>query len=193
MPDFIELYVNAISKESCDEIIEWFEEREDLHTPGHVIDYYDDKGVEISKVDTVVKDSTDIGAKLTSDYLSTQIIFEPLSNALFDYVEKYPFLKELPEFGLDYIYNVQRYYPNQGFFLEHAENSAKGDCRVLAWTLYLNDITDGGETLYTLYNKKIKPQAGTLVIFPAHWTHAHKGVTSPTETKYIATGWFSFL
>ena len=64
---------------------------------------------------------------------------------------------------------------------------------VLAWTLYLNDVEDGGETYYTYYDLKVKSKEGRLVIFPAYWTHAHKGIVSKTETKYIATGWFSFL
>ena len=25
------------------------------------------------------------------------------------------------------------------------------------------------------------------------WTHLHRGITSPTETKYIITGWFSWV
>ena len=34
---------------------------------------------------------------------------------------------------------------------------------------------------------------GRCVIWPAFWTHMHKGVVSKTETKYIATGWISYI
>ena len=33
---------------------------------------------------------------------------------------------------------------------------------------------------------------GRLVIWPAYWTHFHRGIISETETKYIATGWYTF-
>ena len=102
-------------------------------------------------------------------------------------------LNDISQFGNDMVYNIQRYYPNQGFFKEHCEQFCKTYSRVLAWTLYLNDVEDGGETYYTYYDLKVKAREGRLVIFPAYWTHAHKGIVSKTETKYIATGWFSFL
>ena len=31
------------------------------------------------------------------------------------------------------------------------------------------------------------------VIWPVDWTYTHRGIVSPTETKYIATGWFNYL
>ena len=31
------------------------------------------------------------------------------------------------------------------------------------------------------------------LIWPCDWTHVHRGVTSPTQTKYIATGWYTYL
>ena len=56
---------------------------------------------------------------------------------------------------------------------------------------YLNSVDDGG-TLFPLYDIGIKAVEGRLVIWPAYWTHAHRGQISQTKTKYIATGWFSF-
>ena len=89
-------------------------------------------------------------------------------------------------------YNLQRYNPGQGYHLLHCENSGNGSNRVLAWTLYLNTVTDGGGTYYPEYDKTIDAVEGRLCIFPAFWTHAHKGIVSNTETKYIATGWYVY-
>ena len=58
---------------------------------------------------------------------------------------------------------------------------------------YLNDVVDGGETEWYYQNIKIKPVKGLTVIWPTDWTYTHRGLTSPTQTKYIATGWFNFL
>jgi hypothetical protein len=58
---------------------------------------------------------------------------------------------------------------------------------------YLNDVNDDGETEFYYQNLKIKPQKGKTVIWPADWTHTHRGITSPTQEKYIITGWFNFI
>ena len=45
----------------------------------------------------------------------------------------------------------------------------------------------------SLSGKIVKPEIGRTVIWPAGWTHPHKGVTPNKGLKYIATGWFYFL
>jgi len=32
-----------------------------------------------------------------------------------------------------------------------------------------------------------------LVIWPAYWTHLHKGQISQSQTKYITTGWYNLI
>ena len=41
-------------------------------------------------------------------------------------------------------------------------------------------------------NKTFECKKGATLIWPAQWTHTHKGVISNEETKYIATGWYSY-
>ena len=61
----------------------------------------------------------------------------------------------------------------------------------MAWMIYLNTVTDEGGTYFDSYDKTLEAKEGRLVIWPAFFTHTHKGVVSKTQTKYIATGWFS--
>ena len=56
---------------------------------------------------------------------------------------------------------------------------------------YLNDIDNGGETEFLHYGKKFKPKTGKTIIWPAEWTHAHKGLPVEQE-KFIITGWMGF-
>lgn len=56
--------------------------------------------------------------------------------------------------------------------------------------LYLNNVPDGG-TEFKYQNIILKAKKGDLVIWPAEFTHLHKGVISKTKEKYIATGWFN--
>ena len=65
--------------------------------------------------------------------------------------------------------------------------------RVLAWMFYLNDVTDKGGTRFPQQNITLKARAGDLYIWPSYFTHSHHGVASPTQVKYIATGWIDFF
>ena len=58
--------------------------------------------------------------------------------------------------------------------------------------VYLNTVNDGGGTAFDNYGFETKAEEGSLLIWPAFWTHFHHGIVSPTETKYIATGWYSY-
>ena len=62
--------------------------------------------------------------------------------------------------------------------------------RVVAWITYLNTVKEGGGTHFLYQDYTVQPIKGKTVLFPAGYTHRHKGVTAPKETKYIVTGWF---
>ena len=64
--------------------------------------------------------------------------------------------------------------------------------RLLAYTIYLNDVEEGGETEFLYYPKRIKAKKGTLCLFPCGFTHTHRGNPPISNIKYIATGWIEF-
>ena len=57
---------------------------------------------------------------------------------------------------------------------------------------YLNDVEDGGSTYFNHYDLDIKPTKGLTLIWPAEWTHSHKGNILNSGVKYIITGWLIF-
>jgi hypothetical protein len=57
---------------------------------------------------------------------------------------------------------------------------------------YLNTVVDGGGTRFPSYDLTVNAEEGKLLIWPAYFTHIHHGVVSKTQTKYIATGWFTY-
>lgn len=66
--------------------------------------------------------------------------------------------------------------------------------RCIVWMIYLNDIPDGeGETEFLWQKLRLQPKAGRLVIWPAFFTHIHRGNPVYTHPKYIATGWGNYL
>ena len=65
--------------------------------------------------------------------------------------------------------------------------------RQLVYMLYLNTVTDKGGTRFP-YQKITTPAIkGNLILWPAEFTHPHQGIISPTQEKYIATGWFDIV
>ena len=95
-------------------------------------------------------------------------------------------------FDIDPEYKVQRYHPTEAYYLLHCENTYPFSSRVLAWMVYLNDVTDGGYTEFPNQGKRFQPRAGDLLIWPAFFTHPHRGIASKTQTKYIVTGWCDY-
>ena len=92
-------------------------------------------------------------------------------------------------------FNIQKYEPGYAYNPIHIEGGGPEKNklqRILAFTTYLNDIEVDGETEFIHQEIKVQPKKGLTVIWPAGWTHPHRGIPAPNETKYIVTGWFSF-
>ena len=75
----------------------------------------------------------------------------------------------------------------------HCERSDIATCkRVLVFMTYLNDLPDGG-TMFKNQDLTIPAKKGLTLIWPAEWTHTHKGQISNTKEKYIVTGWYHLI
>lgn len=65
--------------------------------------------------------------------------------------------------------------------------------RILTWSIYLNDVEEGGETEFLHQSKRIKAKKGKILIFPACFTHTHRGNPPLSSDKYILTGWWDIV
>jgi hypothetical protein len=60
---------------------------------------------------------------------------------------------------------------------------------VLTYIFYLNDINDGGEIIFENIEKKLKPNIGTLVLFPENINHINYNCNPPQKNiQYIISG-----
>ena len=116
------------------------------------------------------------------------------SECLHDYLSTFSDADKVEPFAIVEGINVQQYEPGGGFFARHFERSSKYDAfRHLVFMIFLNTVTDGGGTFFPNQNVTVEAVAGRVVIWPSDWTHAHQGVISPTQEKFIMTGWYSYL
>lgn len=182
MTDFI--YTEYLKNESlCDDIIDFF----NLSTTPKF------EGTSGWKVDKSKKDSMDTfldpNKNLYMRYMKElQIIIDSYEN-------KFQYLKISSPYKVIEPTLIQHYKPGQGYKIFHEERSNINSptvSRVLVFMTYLNNVTDKGETEFLHQKIKIKPKKGLTVIWPADWTHAHRGIVSETQNKYIVTGWFNY-
>ena len=178
-----------ISPTICNDLIKYFENSPNKK-PGAVFMLGGKQGQ-----DKTSKISTDLSIP---PYPDNPLIFNycrELKKVTDLYFKKFPMCKYFDgNIGLMEKWNIQRYRPNEGYFAYHHERpSTKVLLRYLVFTTYLNDIKQGGETEFFHQKLKIKPEQGATFIFPPDWTYVHRGIVSSTETKYISTGWFSFM
>lgn len=87
---------------------------------------------------------------------------------------------------------IQKTNPGQGYHMWHFEQGRSNhSTRIVTYMCYLNTITEAGETEYLYQKLRIPPQENTMVLWPAAYTHTHRGnVVHGTTPKYIITGWF---
>jgi len=54
---------------------------------------------------------------------------------------------------------------------------------------YLNEGFEGGETYFDRQDIKVKPQQGSVLVFPSYWTHPHQSLPIRNGVKYAFTTW----
>jgi len=81
------------------------------------------------------------------------------------------------------------YKKNEGFYVPHVD-SGKNDSRIFSLILYLNNVKDGGETYFEHLGFSFKPEAGTIILFPANFAYLHGAKKPISEDKNIIVTWF---
>lgn len=119
-----------------------------------------------------------------------------LTKACLQYIKKYPYCNKYDPWDIVELVNIQYYKPNWAYAKFHTERVGVDkvlSIRHLVFMTYLNTVTDGGETEFYHQDLKVNPVKGKTLIWPADWTHTHRGIPSPSQEKYIITGWYSFV
>jgi len=62
--------------------------------------------------------------------------------------------------------------------------------RFLSFMFYLNDVSEGGETVFM--DRKITPKKGSLLVFPPLWMYPHRGEPPLSNPKYIMSTYLHY-
>jgi hypothetical protein len=200
--NFIKVYENAISDSICDQMIECFTTHSDVAYDGKMQSGYNPK----------IKKSTDLNLlNVKQRNITEQVIpslYKSIEDNLIKYVKQYPLWRhggienesdEVLKEHLFIKYSIWRHdilmkkyhKGTDGFHAWHEDQGFDGPGvkRILVCMFYLNDVEEGGETEFYFQKIKTKPTKGSLVIFPAYFTHLHKGHIPISNDKYICNFW----
>lgn len=191
--DFIGVYHDTYPEGFCEHLIAEFER---LTNSGAGVNRQRGEGARKH-----VKNDLQLGlnfgvhtAKDFGEFSSTRLFFDGIQRCYEHYLEQFSVLGEGNIRGT--AMKMQRTDPGGGYHIWHGEqgNGEHAD-RVLVYMLYLNTLEpeEGGETEFLYQRKRVRPTANTVLLWPAAFTHAHRGnVVLGDKSKYIVTGWFYY-
>ena len=189
--DFIGVYENVYADGFCQHMISEFN-RLEHHGAGR-------NRIQSEGADRHIKDDFQIVLGLDSHHVRPfedkkllDVFFNGLQECYDHYITKYSSLQNMKLKST--MCKLQRTDPGQGYHIWHCEQgSTLTASRVLTFILYLNTLQpeEAGETEFLYQQSRYRPVENTMVIWPAAYTHTHRGNTVfGNKSKYIATGWF---
>lgn len=129
-----------------------------------------------------------------NDKASKALFFDGLQRCYDEYVKKFSVLNSAKLHCSNI--KLQKTVSGGGYHIWHCEQgNGETSARGLVYLLYLNDLPPEscGETEFLYQEKRYSPKANRMVIWPAGFTHPHRGNPVYGEiAKYIATGWFLY-
>ena len=210
--DWIGIYPNAATEEYCSNIIDRYKYHQGTRPQvggggGFIISRQEEQ----SNMDKTLKDgdtlflgSESVGGPANQIYEGPLILHQesPLIREFHDatwecykkYKEQYPAVSAVSKHQMDNAIRVQKTAPGQGYHMWHSDGaSSEHSDRMLGIILYLNDVEEGGETEFLYQKMRIRPQQGTLVLFPTSFQYIHRGNPPLTNDKYILTTWLKYI
>ncbi len=186
--DYFGVYDKALSDYECELIVNIFEKSPQRN--GIVFLSGSDIAIERPeyKKSKELIDTRFSDGKQISNILNTR-----LGECLQKYNLEQPQLTTIATWTVANPYNVQKYDGEEegykDWHMEHGPHAGQNK-RIMAWMFYLNDAKSGTEFMNY---PTVQAKRGRCVIWPAGWTHVHRGVTPNKGLKYIATGWVHFV
>ena len=180
---FIAIFPNAVNQDLCSAFVDYFNA---ISEQGLTMSSMQDAGVpESTRKDKVIR----IPAGLPMQCFPIGIcqpLWKNISECYNRYHNEFEIHRNLTSYG----FKVHRVLPTGGYHMWHHEHAFNAPYRVLAWHLTLEAPTSGGETEFLFQSMRVEPVPKQLTIWPAGFTHKHRGNPPLEGQKTYITGWF---
>ena len=191
----LQIYDNALPKESCRNIIKYFDNNPNVEKDlimdayGHI--HSTRTWMDLSILGDVKFSYSRLSESFDSLHSPLDLLIPTLVKGITKYKKKFPFIEEITEWDLHKHFNIQKFDGEKnGYFMRHCEADGPYTERILTWMIYLNNAKSGTRFYYP--RRDVKAKEGRLVIWPADWTYPHSGITPNKGEKYLMTGWWTF-
>jgi hypothetical protein len=184
--NFIGVYDNYITKDECDKAIQLYEEQNKFN----------------NTLNRIASEKQSILQKQDQQFFAVNnnidIWWESLKSMMvnFDLAWNH-YVKNTgadEAYGIPFHFTslkIQKTLPTEGYHIWHIEHNKGFDNepRAFVFSIYLNDVEEGGETEFLHFSKRVKPKTGRIVIWPAAFPYLHRGNPPLSGEKYILTSW----
>jgi|TARA_R110000803_G_scaffold134538_2_gene201648 hypothetical protein len=185
--NFIGVYDNYVTPEECNNAIKIFEDQNKFN----------------NTFNRIGSEQTSILKKQDQHFFGTpsniDVWWEDLKSMVFNFDLAWKHYIETTGAGSAYDegpfhytnLKIQKTLPTEGYHIWHIEHGKgfNSEPRAFVFSIYLNDVEDGGETEFLHFSKRIKPKTGRIVIWPAAFPYVHRGNPPLSGEKYILTSW----
>ena len=184
--NFIGTYDNYITKEECDKAIKLFEDQNKFNNTVNRIGF--EKASILKKQDQ----------QFFAGSGNIDVWWEQLKPMMLNFDLAWNHYCEntgaKDGYGQSFFYTslkIQKTLPTEGYHVWHIEHGKGFDNepRAFVFSIYLNNVDEGGETEFLHFSKRIKPKTGRIVIWPAGFPYLHRGNPPLSSEKYILTSW----
>jgi hypothetical protein len=180
--DLIQIYDNALPKELCDVLIELYETNPDYHER---VDNFKRPAFNQFNFTGAIQYNKDV------EELHRKLMLE-VHRFMYQYMQHVDRRCFPKTYGFEEL-RIKK-YNNDGvdMFMPHVDvMDYMTSRRYLSFFWYLNDVEEGGETVFT--DLTIKPEAGKLVIFPPLWMFPHEGKPPISNVKYLLSTYLHYV
>jgi hypothetical protein len=186
----IAIFENIISSAECQDIIKHYHNLENLNLSYNRMDLNDAPPHRKDDRMTFILDSNVM--KFTPDMSALHPFLNKFWICYEQFLRYYSVLGDTGKHRIRSM-KIQKTLPGQGYHVWHFESDGQERSdRICSWALYLNTVEKGGETEFLYQNLRVPAVEGSLVIWPATYTHVHRGNPPLEGEKYILTGWIEW-
>ena len=191
--DFIGMFSDVYPEGFCEHLIAEFDRNQAL---GAGTDRKNGEGAEkhVKNDYQISSNGKNINFEPFEGEDTTSLFFAGLQKCFSNYSNEFSVVKDV-KINCNNM-KMQKTSTGGGYHVWHGEQG-NGDHanRGLVYMLYLNTLAPeaNGETEFLYQQRRINPVGNTMVLWPAAFTHAHRG--NPVygdNSKYIVTGWFYY-
>lgn len=187
---FIASFPGILTHEECRMLIDHYERLSTLNLSFTRLDLRD--APRHKKSDTATFPLEEPALRITASTSLLNFFLDRFWACYAEYSEKYSILKEASNHQIRAM-KIQKTLPGEGYHVWHFESdNLERSSRIISWAVYLNTIESGGETEFLYQGVRVPAVEGTLVIWPAGFTHTHRGNPPLSGEKYLLTGWAEF-